>query len=332
MARASESTPTVKEVRMNTNYEDQHPPRLRTVGRSELAVSVVGLGCNNFGWRLDAEQTAKVVDSAIAAGITLFDTAENYGDWQSEAFLGRALRGHRDDVVIATKFGWDRGSDGDQTPRGSRTYVRSAIDASLARLETDYVDLYQYHRPDGVTPIEETLGAMSELVTEGKVRYIGSSNLSPTEVREADAVAQANSFTKFISAQNEYSWLARDAETELIPTCRELGIGLIPYFPLASGLLTGKYHQGQEAPAGSRLAESLDVDAATWNRIAALQTFATERDLSLLDVAIGGLAGDPTVSAVITGATSAEQVRANVAAAVWEPTQDDLAEIHKLTN
>jgi aryl-alcohol dehydrogenase-like predicted oxidoreductase len=316
---------------METIHADTLPPRLRKVGGSDLTVSVIGLGCNNFGWRLDAGETTRVVEAAIAAGITLFDTAENYGGWQSEAFLGRALRGRRNDVVIATKFGWERGNDDDRTPRGSRAYVRRAIEASLARLETDYVDLYQYHRPDGVTPIEETLGVMTELITEGKVRYIGSSNLSAAEVREADEAARANGFATFISAQNEYSWLERDAEAALIPACVELDIGLIPYFPLASGLLTGKYRKGEEAPPGTRLAESLDVDETTWSRIAALQTFADERDLSLLEVAVGGLAGNAPISSVITGATSPDQVRANVAAAAWEPTLDDLAEIRAIT-
>ena len=317
---------------MEAKRDDVRAPRLRKVGGSELEVSAIGLGCNNFGWRLDADETASVVDAAIAAGITLFDTAENYGGWQSETFLGRALRGRRADVVIATKFGWEQGGDDDPTPRGSRAYVRRAIDASLARLGTDYVDLYQYHRPDGVTPIEETLGALNELVAEGKVRYIGSSNLSATEVRRADAVADAHGFARFISAQNEYSWLVRGAEDELIPTCAELGIGVIPYFPLASGLLTGKYRPHQEPPKGTRLADSLDVDDSTWSRIAALEAFATERDLHLLDVAIGGLAGNPTVASVIAGATSPEQVRANVAAVGWQPTQDDLAEIRALTS
>jgi aryl-alcohol dehydrogenase-like predicted oxidoreductase len=317
---------------METKHEEVRAPRLRKIGGSELEVSAIGLGCNNFGWRLDADQTASVVDAAIAAGVTLFDTAENYGNWQSETFLGRALRGRRDDAVIATKFGWDRGGDDDPTPRGSRAYVRRAIDASLTRLGTDYVDLYQYHRPDGVTPIEETLGAMNELVVEGKVRYIGSSNLSAAEVREADAVAEAHGFAKFVSAQNEYSWLERGVEDELIPACAELGIGVIPYFPLAGGLLTGKYRRHEEAPKGTRLADSLDVDEATWNRIAALEAFATERDLGLLDVAIGGLAGNPTVASVIAGATSPEQVRANAAAAAWQPTHDDLTEIRALTS
>jgi aryl-alcohol dehydrogenase-like predicted oxidoreductase len=315
---------------METKPKNAPVLRVRDVGRSELAVSVVGLGCNNFGWRLDAEQTASVVDAAIAAGVTLFDTAENYGSWQSEAFLGRALRGRRDDVQIATKFGWEKGGDDDRTPRGSREYVRRAIDASLTRLETDYVDLYQYHRPDGITPIEETLGAMSELIDEGKVRYIGSSNLSAAEVRAADAAADANGFAKFVSAQNEYSWLARDPEAELIPACEELGIGLIPYFPLASGLLTGKYRQDREAPTGTRLEGALDVDDAKWSRIRALEVFAKERDLTLLDVAIGGLAGNATVASVIAGATKTAQIDANAGAADWTLSSDEVAKIEAI--
>jgi aryl-alcohol dehydrogenase-like predicted oxidoreductase len=303
--------------------------RTRNVGSSDLVVSVVGLGCNNFGWRLDADRTKLVVDAAIDAGITLFDTAESYGDGESEEFLGRALGDRRGDVLIATKFGWGGGRDDHSIARGSPKYLRNAIDKSLARLGTDYVDLYQYHRPDGVTPIEETLGAMHELVEQGKVRYIGSSNLSGAQVREADAVARARGFTRFVSAQNEYSWLEREAEDDLIPACAELGVGLIPYFPLASGLLTGKYRRGEQAPAGTRLV-GREIEDEKWDRVEALEAFASERGVSLLDVAIGGLAAEPTIASVIAGATRPEQVHANVAAGAWEPTADELAQLRAL--
>src|SRR4051794_7363198 len=216
--------------------------RTRSVGDSGLFVSVVGVGCNNFGRRIDAEQTRSVVHAAIDAGITLFDTAEMYGDGESERLLGRAIGDRREEVVIATKFGWAQGTD---PPGGSAANVHRAIDDSLARLGTDYVDLYQYHRPDGVTPLEETLGALDELVRAGKVRHVGSSNFDAAQVREAG--------TRFVSAQNHYSWLERGVEQELVPVLLELGIGLIPYFPLANGLLTGKYRRGAEPPRGTRL-------------------------------------------------------------------------------
>ena len=220
-----------------------------------LVVSVVGLGCNNFGWRMRRGADARVVDAALDAGITLFDTAESYGHGDSEVFLGRALAGRRDRAVIATKFGWGRGRD-DNSDRARRRRRTSAPRSTsrCARLGTDYVDLYQYHRPDGVTPIEETLGAMDELVRAGKVRYIGSSNFSAAQVEEADAVAARRGLARFVSAQNEYSWLKRDAEDDLIPACERLGLGLLPYFPLARGLLTGKYRRGEPPPEGTRLA------------------------------------------------------------------------------
>ena len=298
--------------------------RERRVGNSALHVSVVGLGCNNFGWRLDAERTRHVVHAALEVGITLFDTAESYGDGESELFLGRALAGRREEVLIATKFG-GRGGD---PPGGSAANIRRAIDGSLERLGADYVDLYQYHRPDGVTPIEETLGALEALVEAGKVRQVGSSNFSAAEARAADGLAHARGWSPFISAQNEYSLLKRDVEVELVPTLEALGLGLIPYFPLASGLLTGKYHRGAPAPAGTRLeGRGVPDDAATWDRVEAMQAFAEARGLSLLDVAIGGLAAMPAVSSVIAGATSPEQVRANAAAGEWVPSADELAEL-----
>jgi aryl-alcohol dehydrogenase-like predicted oxidoreductase len=297
-------------------------------------VSVVGLGCNNFGWRLDAERTRAVVEAALAAGITLFDTAEMYGDGASELFLGRALAGRRDEAVIATKFGWGQNTT---PPGGSADNIRRAIDGSLERLGTDYIDLYQYHRPDGVTPVEETLGALDELVRAGKVRHIGSSNFSAAQVRDADAVARARGFERFVSAQNEYSLLEREPEDELVPALEELGLGLIPYFPLARGMLTGKVRRGVPPPPGTRLADQglglaggTDVSDADWDRLESLEAFAAARGLSLLEVAIGGLAAMPAVASVIAGATSPDQVRANAAAGEWEPSAAELEELRAL--
>lgn len=302
----------------------------RQLGSSEITVSVVGIGCNNFGWRIDEGASRAVVDAAIDAGVTLFDTAESYDDGASERFLGAALSGHRDRVVIATKFGWGRGPADHEIARGSRSYVHAALEASLERLSTDYVDLFQYHRPDGVTPIAETLGALDELVRDGKVRAIGSSNLSPSQVREADAVSHERGYARFISAQNNYNLLERDAEQELIPACEELRIGFIPYFPLAKGLLTGKYHRNAPVPEGTRLSGRLDIPPEGWDQIEALEGFAATQGVELLDVAISGLLTQPAVSSVITGATTAAQVRANVAAGAWRPSRDVIAQLRAL--
>jgi aryl-alcohol dehydrogenase-like predicted oxidoreductase len=269
-----------------------------------------------------------VVHAALVAGVTLFDTAEWYGDGESERFLGRALGGRRAEVVIATKFG---GRGATSAPGGgSAEYVRRAIDGSLERLATEYVDLYQYHRPDGVTPIEETLGALDELVQAGKVRHIGSSNFSAGEVRAADEVARSRGWSRFDSAQNHYSLLEREAENELVPVLEELELGLLPYFPLANGLLTGKYRRGEPSPEGTRLAGRVPEDDETWDRIAALEAFAEARGLTLLDVGVGGLAAMPAVSSVIAGATSPDQVRANVAAGEWVPSAEELEELRGL--
>jgi aryl-alcohol dehydrogenase-like predicted oxidoreductase len=308
----------------------------RQLGDSGLTVSVVGLGCNNFGGRIDADQTAAVVTAAVDAGITLFDTADVYGGQPglSETLLGQALGKRRDDVVIATKFGGDmRGDNGpDWGVRGSRRYIRKAVEASLRRLGTDWIDLYQLHVPDPVTPIEETLAALSELVAEGKVRYIGSSQFAGWQVVDADWTAKTAGLEHFISAQNRYSLLEREVEDDLIPACEHLGIGVLPFFPLASGLLTGKYKRDQGAPDGTRLANMPDrLAAADFDKIEALETFAAERDLTLLDVAIGGLAAQPAVGSVIAGATRPEQIEQNVAAGLWEPTPEDLAALDDLT-
>ena len=299
--------------------------RTRRLGSSDLEVTVVGLGCNNFGGRIDEHGTKAVVDAALDAGITFFDTADTYGGGGgSETFLGRILAGRRDQVVLATKFGHDLG-DG-ETARGSRTYIRKAIEASLRRLQTDRIDLYQYHRPDGVTPIEETLGALDELVKEGTVRAIGSSNFTASMVEEAHAVAEAGGLTPFVSEQSQYSWLRRDAERELLPACEGLGVGFIPYFPLASGLLTGKYRRGEPTPEGTRL-HGRQIDDADYDRIERLEAFARERSASLLEVAIGGLAAMPGVTSVIAGATRPEQVRANAEAGNWVPSAEELAQL-----
>jgi aryl-alcohol dehydrogenase-like predicted oxidoreductase len=299
--------------------------RTRTLGSSGPDVSVVGLGCNNFGSRVNDEGTREVVDAALEAGITLLDTADVYGNrGGSEAALGKALKGRRDRVVLATKFGHAMTDDAPPN-RGSREYIRQAVEASLRRLQTDWIDLYQYHRPDGITPIEETLGALNELVDEGTVRFIGSSNLDGRQVVEADDVAKDRGWARFVSAQNEYSFLERGAEEELLPTAERLEIGVLPYFPLASGLLTGKYRRGRPAPAGTRLAlrpERLTDDA--FDTIEALESFAESRGISLLDVAIGGLAAQPAIASVIAGATKPEQARANAAAGDWVPMDGDL--------
>jgi aryl-alcohol dehydrogenase-like predicted oxidoreductase len=302
----------------------------RTLGSSGISVSAIGVGCNAFGSRIDLEQTRSVVDAALDQGVTFFDTADTYGTGSSEELLGAAIAGRRDDVVIATKFGMDmKGVNGDDGGRrGTASYVRTAIEASLRRLGTDHVDLYQLHTPDPSTPIEETLGAMTELVTEGKVRAIGSSNLQAWQVVDAAWRSTVGGLESFATAQNEYSLYNRTAEVELVPACLELGVGILPYFPLAYGLLTGKYRRGEAAPEGTRLAQQTGrLESADWGRIDALQAFADERDISLLELAIGGLAAQPAVSSVIAGVTRPEQVRANVAAAAWTPSPEDLREL-----
>jgi aryl-alcohol dehydrogenase-like predicted oxidoreductase len=304
--------------------------RTRQLGTGGTEVSVVGLGCNNFGMRVDLEGTRAVVDAALDAGVTLFDTADIYGNkGGSEEFLGEVLEGRRDRVILATKFGGDMG-DGEKA-RGSRAYIHKAIEASLARLRTDYVDLYQYHTPDNVTPFEETFGALDELVRDGKVRYVGHSNLEPVQIEEVDALARERGFARPVSAQNQYSLLRREAEEELLPTCERLGIGFLPYFPLASGLLTGKYKRGQPPPEGARLSDREDaLTDDKLDRVEALERYASERGLTLLQVAIGGLLAQPAVASVIAGATKPEQVRANVEAGAWEPSAEDLAALNAL--
>jgi aryl-alcohol dehydrogenase-like predicted oxidoreductase len=305
------------------------------LGLSGLTVSTVGLGCNNFGARMADEDVPAVVNAALNAGITLFDTADIYGNvGGSETLLGKALGARRGEVIIATKFGSDmRGANGpDWGARGSRRYIRIAVENSLRRLGTDWIDLYQLHEPDPHTPIEETLAALTEVVAEGKVRYIGSSNLAGWEVVDADWTSRTGGFEAFISAQNEYSWLNRSVETELVPALEHTGQSMLPYFPLASGLLTGKYRRGEAAPAGSRLARNqVRLDKANFDVIEAIQAYAAERGVSMLQVAIGGLAVMPTVGSVIAGATSAEQVAENVSAGLWVPSGDDLEVLLEIT-
>lgn len=308
----------------------------RQLGDSGLTVSVVGLGCNNLGRRLDAARTDAVVNAAVDAGITLFDTADVYHGEHgfSEELLGKALGARRDEVVIATKFGGDmQGVNGpDWGVRGSRRYIRKAVESSLQRLGTDWIDLYQLHVPDPVTPIEETLAALSELVAEGKVRYIGSSQFAGWQVVDADWTARSNGLEHFISAQNRYSLLEREVEDELVPACEHLGLGILPFFPLASGLLTGKYQRDAEPPEGSRLATQPErLARADFDKLEALDIFAAERDLTMIDVAIGGLAAQPAVASVIAGATTPEQITQNVAAGLWDPTAADLAVLDELT-
>jgi len=302
--------------------------RKRRLGGSQLEVSVVGLGCNNFGGRTDEAASRAVIDAALDAGIDFFDTADVYGNrGGSEEIIGRALAGRRDSVVLATKFGHDL--DDGETARGARPYIRKAIEASLRRLQTDRIDLYQYHRPDGVTPIEETLAALDELVQEGKVRAIGSSNFTAAMVEQAHAIAAARGLTPFVSEQSEYSWVSRQAEAELLPVCQRLGIGFIPYFPLASGLLTGKYRRSEPPPEGTRL-HGRQLDEQRLERVERLEELAREFGVSLLELAIGGLAAQPAVASVIAGATKPEQVRANAAAGTWEPSADQLTALLSL--
>jgi aryl-alcohol dehydrogenase-like predicted oxidoreductase len=307
--------------------------RYRTLGNSGLLVSVVGLGCNNFGGRIDDQRTRAVVGAAIDAGITLFDTAEMYGqDGGSELALGEVLAGRRDKVVLATKFGHqtvDMGYGPAAGAKGGRGYIKIAVEKSLRRLRTDYIDLYQLHAPDPLTPIEETIAALHELVTEGKVRYIGHSNLSGWQL--ADAAHKSASATPFISAQNQWSLLDRGVEAEVVPAAVHFGLGVLPYFPLANGLLTGKVRRGRELPEGTRIAaRSHLVTDEKLDQVEALITWGAQRDVSILEIAIGGLAAQPGCTSVIAGATSPEQVKANAAAGEWAPSEEDLAEIDKI--
>jgi aryl-alcohol dehydrogenase-like predicted oxidoreductase len=296
---------------------------LRRLGTSDLTVSAVGLGCNNFGRVVDLAGTRAVVDAALDAGINFLDTAESYGGGDSERFLGEALRGRRSEVVLATKFG------GGVPGGGSAQYIRNAIEASLERLQTDYIDLLYYHRPDGVTPIAETLAALDALVSQGKVRAIGCSNFSAEQLAEADELANGKS--RFCALQNQYSLLERDADSEVLPLCRTLDVGFVAYFPLASGLLTGKYKRGEAPAEGTRLARGAGelLSDRTFDEVDRLAAFAEERGHSLHDLAIASVTSTPGVASALVGATSPEQVHAN-AAVHWRLSADELAAVPRV--
>jgi aryl-alcohol dehydrogenase-like predicted oxidoreductase len=308
----------------------------RTLGTSDLRVSLVGLGCNNFGGRIDLAATRSVVDKAIELGVTLFDTADVYGNrGGSETCLGQVLGHRRKDIVLATKCGLPMDDSG--TMRGAApAYIRSAIEASLKRLKTDWIDLYQMHRFDPATPIEDTLRTLDDLVRAGKVRYIGCSNYAAWQVADATWTARQKGLAQFVSCQDEYSLLVRDVERELVPAMEAYGLGLLPYFPLASGLLTGKYRRDGALPENSRFTKMTGLadrylTAGNWTKVDGLEKFCAERGRSLLELAFSWLAARPTVASVIAGATRPEQLEANVAAAGWRLGAEDLAEIDRLT-
>ena len=308
----------------------------RALGDSGLKVSAVGIGCNAFGTRVDLDGVKEILAAARETGVTLLDTADIYGgQGASESLLGEALRGQRDHFVVATKFGMTmKGLYGDDFgARGARRYIRRAVEGSLRRLGTDHIDLYQLHAPDPSTPVEETLATLTELVREGKVGYLGCSNFAAWQLADAAWTARSAGLERFVSVQNRYSLLDRTVEAEVVPAAEHFGVGLLPFFPLEYGLLTGKYRRGEAAPAGSRAtaAPSPWLESADWDRIEAVEAYATARDLTPLDVAIAGLAAQPAVSSVISGATSGDQVRANAAALRWQPTDEDLDELDEVT-
>jgi aryl-alcohol dehydrogenase-like predicted oxidoreductase len=306
----------------------------RRLGDSGLKVSEVGLGCNNFGMRIDEAQTAAVVEAALAAGITFFDTADVYGGTKSEVMLGKALGAKRHDIVLATKFGIPLGP-APYSGGGSRRYIVRAVEASLSRLGTDYIDLLQMHRPDTETPIDETLRALDDLTAAGKVRYVGNSNYAGWQIAEADYTARGAHFVRFVSAQNNYSLLERNVAHEVLPACERFGLGFLPFFPLASGLLTGKYRRGEPPPEGTRMAAwgaraQQAMNDRNFDRVEALETWARDRNHSILDLAFAWLLGQPVVSSVIAGATSPEQVKANAATSDWRLTPEEVAEVTAL--
>ena len=310
----------------------------KSLGRSGLQVSVVGLGCMNFGMMNDEAESAEVVHKAMDLGVNFFDTADVYGErGKSEQWLGKALGSRRPEVIVATKFAGPMSSERFDMQGGSRRYIMQAVEASLQRLGTDYIDLYQMHRVDGDTPIEETLSALDDLVRQGKIRYFGCSNYAAWQVTEAEWTSRSCSVNRFISAQNRYSLLTRDIEKELVPACERYGLGILPYFPLESGLLTGKYRKGEAAPEGTRLAKWGSFGSGAFasddkiDKVEALQEVCSRYDHSLLDMAIGWLASRPAVSSVIAGVTSPQQLEKNVKAGEWRPTDEELAEIDEIT-
>jgi aryl-alcohol dehydrogenase-like predicted oxidoreductase len=306
----------------------------RGIGKSGLQVSVIGLGCNNFGWRLDADRSRAVIDKALDLGVTLFDTADVYGgQGASETLMGDILGARRKDIVLATKFGLPMDKEG-LKKGASRRYIMNAVDESLRRLKTDWIDLYQL---DDLTPMEETLRALDDLIRQGKVRYAGCSNVPAWQVADADWIAKTQGYSGFISCQDEYSLVVRQIELELVPAVQNYGLGVLPYFPLASGLLTGKYKKDAPLPDGARLTNMKGMpyfdrylSDANFAKAAKLEEFAQARGHSLLDLAFAWLLAQKVVPSVIAGATSAEQVEANVATASWALTEDDLAEIDKI--
>ncbi|HMG25766.1 MAG TPA: aldo/keto reductase [Acidimicrobiia bacterium] len=306
---------------------------MRKIG--SLEVSLVGVGCNNFGMRIDENRSAAVVHAALDAGINLFDTADVYGGTRSEQFLGRALGSRRDEVVVATKFVAPIDDDPSHAGAGAR-WVAEAVEGSLRRLGTDRIDLYQQHGPDPKVPIEETLTALDRLVRDGKVREIGNSNFSGAQIDEAESVAQRDQVARFVSAQNHFNLLHREPLRDVVPACLQHGLGVLPYFPLASGLLTGKYRRGEPAPEGTRLSQLPEERAArvmserNLDQVDRLQAFAAERDRTILELAFAWLAAQPAMTSIIAGATTPEQVAANVAAVEWELSEADLAQLDEL--
>jgi aryl-alcohol dehydrogenase-like predicted oxidoreductase len=309
--------------------------RLRDFGTTALQISAVGLGCNNFGVRLDRAATAAVVHAALDAGITLFDTADIYGDrGASETLLGQALGARRKDIVLVTKFGLPMDDSG-RRQGGSRRYVLEAAEASLRRLNTDWIDVYYDHRPDPKTPIEETLDALDELVRAGKVRHIGCSNFSPAQIDAAQEVARQKALPAFVTAQDQYSLLARGIERDLLPALDRHRLALLPYFPLASGMLSGKYRLGRPVPTGTRLSNPRYSDRvlndANLLIVERLERFCAARGRTLLQLAFGWLLAKPLVASVIAGASTPEQLRQNAGATGWEPTPDEVAEVDRIT-
>jgi aryl-alcohol dehydrogenase-like predicted oxidoreductase len=308
---------------------------LRNLGRSGLRVSLVGLGCNNFG-RLDIEASRKVVYRALDLGITLFDTADVYGErGGSEEQLGEILGPRRKEIVLATKFGMQMDDSGAKMG-ASRRYIFEAVEASLRRLKTDWIDLYQLHRADPLTPMEETLAALDDLIRQGKVRYIGCSNVRAWQVADAAWLSQDRRLNRFVSAQDEYSLLVRDVEHELVPALQAYGMGLLPYFPLASGLLTGKYRRGAELPSGTRMAvmkrlADRYMTEDNWAKVEKLEAFCAARGHSMLELAFSWLASRLPIASVIAGATKPEQVEQNVAATGWKLTSEELSQIDSIT-